>query len=138
MLFDLFIAIGFLLGIALYRLQVFMVQIPIIHKAAFWLLPPLLVSALAFRIPDLLPKPNSLHLLQLFQDNFLQDAAYLKSIPGRAYCENMLLCFAADKQLEIDPFLASEMAITGVLDENLILQMFETRQFSHGAAKSDN
>jgi hypothetical protein len=130
MLFDVFIAIGFLLGIALHRLQIFMLQIPVIHKVTLWLLPPILVFALLFRLPDLLPKPNSQHLLQLYQDNFLQDAEYLRNIPGRAFCENMLLCFAAGKDLEIDPFMASEMAITGVLDENLILQMFETRQFS--------
>jgi hypothetical protein len=130
MFFDLFIAIGFLLGIALHHLQMFTVQYPAIHKVGFWLLPPLVVAVLLFHIPDRLPKSNSHHLLQLFQDNFLQDAAYLKSTPGQAFCENLLLCFTADKQLIMDPFLASEMAITGVLDENLILQIFETRQFS--------
>jgi hypothetical protein len=130
MFFDLFISIGLLLGICLHRLQIFMLQIPVIHKTTFWLLPPLLVFGLLFRLPNQIPKSNSQHLLQLFQDNFLQDAEYLKNVPGRAFCENMLLCFTAGKQLEIDPFMASEMAITGSLDEKLILRMFETRQFT--------
>jgi len=69
-------------------------------------------------------------LLASVQKGFHDDADYLKNQQGRIFCENLLLCYTAGKPLEIDPYQASELALLGDTDENLILMMIETHQFS--------
>jgi MFS family permease len=128
--FDLFLAMGLLLGITLEQITEAFPSIPTLQKAFIWLIPPLLTLALLFHIPDRLPRENSENLLASIQTSFQQDAAYLRQQPGRVLCENLLLCYMAGKPLEMDLLAASELAIRGETTESLSLLMFEARQYS--------
>jgi hypothetical protein len=104
--------------------------VPGLSFTATWLLPPLLVFCLLFNLPDRLPKANTLNLLASTQENFGRDVADIRNQPGRVFCENLLLCFYAGKPLELDSTTATELAIQGESDENLILAVFDSRQFA--------
>jgi hypothetical protein len=128
-LFDLFAAMGLLIGLSVNRVPVIFHRVPAISFAATWILPPLLVFCLLFNLPDRLPKANTLNLLASMQSNFERDVVEIRNQPGRVFCENLLLCFYAGKPLEMDSTTAAELAIQGESDENLLLAVFESRQF---------
>jgi hypothetical protein len=128
-LFDLFLAMGLMLGLSVNKVPAAFKQIPGLYNSTVWLLPPLITLALLFHIPDRIPRENTWNLLASVQNGFQQDAAYLKSQPGRVFCENLLLCFMAEKPLEMDAMNSSELAIQGETNENLALLVFESRQF---------
>lgn len=128
--FELFLAVGLLLGIALQRIAGAFSSSHTLNKAIYWFLPPLLTLCLLYHIPDRLPRENSTKLLASIQTGFQQDADYLRQQPGRVLCENLLLCYTADKPLEMDLLATSELAIRGETAESLSLLMFEARQYS--------
>jgi len=128
-LFDLFAAMGLVMGLAVNRIPTTFKQIPGFYRTAVWCLAPLLTFLLLIHIPERLPRANSFNLLTSVQNGFLQDAAYLQKYPGRAYCENLLLCFLANKPLEMDALSSSDLAFRGRTDENLLLLIFESHQF---------
>jgi hypothetical protein len=129
-LFDLFTAMGLTAGLSVNRVPAIFHQVPGLSFTAAWILPPLLVFCLLFNLPDRLPKPNTLNLLSSMQGNFERDVMEIRKQPGRVFCENLLLCFYAGKPLELDSTTATELAILGESDENLILAVFDTRQFA--------
>jgi hypothetical protein len=129
-LFDLFAAMGLMAGLSVNRVPAIFHRVPGLAFTATWILPPLLVFCLLFNLPDRLPKPNTLNLLSSMQGNFERDVTEIRKQPGRVYCENLLLCFYAGKLLELDSTTAAELAIQGTSDENLILAVFDTRQFA--------
>lgn len=128
--FDIFLAIGLVLGISMQQINHAFQKIPVLHKSTIWLLPPLVTFAVLFQIPNRLPRANAQDLLASIQSSFQQDASFLKNQQGRVFCENLLLCYTAGKPLEIDALRASELAIRGETNENLALLMFESHQFS--------
>jgi len=128
-LFDLFAAMGLLIGLSVNRVPVIFHRVPALSFTATWILPPILVFCLLFNLPDRLPKANTLNLLASTQTNFERDVVDIRNQPGRVFCENLLLCFYAGKPLEMDSTTAAELAIQGESDENLLLAVFESRQF---------
>lgn len=128
--FDLFLALAFLLSVCLLKVQFAFPKSVGIRKTMLWLLPVIITFSLLYHLPIHLPRSNSTDLLASVQKGFRDDADYLKNQQGRIFCENLLLCYTAGKPLEIDPYQASELALLGETDENLILMMIETHQFS--------
>jgi hypothetical protein len=129
-LFDLFAAMGLLIGLSVNRVPGIFHRLPGLPFTATWILPPLLAFCLLFNLPDRLPRENTLNLLSSTQENFGRDVAEIRNQPGRVFCENLLLCFYAGKPLELDSTTAAELAIQGESDENLILAVFDTHQFA--------
>lgn len=129
-LFDLFAAMGLLIGLSVNRVPGIFHRLPGLTFMATWILPPLLVFCLLYNLPDRLPKANTLNLLASTQENFSRDVTEIRSQPGRVFCENLLLCFYADKPLELDSTTAAELSIQGESEENLILAVFDSRQFA--------
>ncbi len=128
-LFDLFAAMGLMAGLSVNRVPAIFHRVPGLSFTATWILPPLLAFCLLFNLPDRLPKNNTLNLLASMQSNFERDVVEIRKQPGRVFCENLLLCFYAGKPLELDSTTAAELAIQGTSDENLILAIFDSRQF---------
>lgn len=129
-LFDLFAAMGLMAGLSVNRVPAIFHRVPGLSFTATWILPPLLAFCLLFNLPDRLPKTNTLNLLASMQSNFERDVIEIRKQPGRVFCENLLLCFYAGKPLELDSTTAAELAIQGTSDENLILAVFDSRQFA--------
>lgn len=129
-LFDLFAAIGLMIGLSVNRVPVIFHRVPGLTFTATWILPPLLVFCLLINLPDRLPKANTINLLASMQSNFERDVVEIRNQTGRVFCENLLLCFYAGKPFELDASTAAELAIQGTSDENLILAVFISRQFS--------
>ena len=67
----------------------------------------------------------------------LQDAAdyradvnYIKSRPGDAICENLLLCFDSGKPLVYDPFWTKELILVGRIQEQTVLNALRSHRYS--------
>lgn len=67
---------------------------------------------------------------KLKQEAFVEDAAFLATQPEPAICENILLCYAGQKKFTYDPFLVSQMMVTGRINERDILTKLASGYFS--------
>jgi hypothetical protein len=61
--------------------------------------------------------------------DFDAEVALLKSQPGSAMCENLLLCFDGGKPYNYDPFVFEQMIKTGRIQESAILEMLDRHEF---------
>jgi hypothetical protein len=61
---------------------------------------------------------------------FREDIAYLKSRPGPAVCTDLLLCSAAGKSFEYDPFFTRQLIATGQLDQRVLADEFARRKYA--------
>jgi len=66
---------------------------------------------------------------------FRAAVALLKAAPGPALCENLLLCYRADKPYVLDTFVAGDQLDAGALDADAIPAMLRSRRF--GAVELD-
>jgi hypothetical protein len=60
---------------------------------------------------------------------FAYVSKFIKEQPGAALCETLLLCYAAGKPEEYDPFAVDEALRTGKLPMGEIVQLLESRHF---------
>lgn len=59
---------------------------------------------------------------------FAEDIAYLKTIPGGAVCESMLLCYRAGKGVWVDPYNTLQATLTGRLPPDQLVGMLRRRE----------
>ncbi len=69
------------------------------------------------------------------EKRFNAEVALLKSQPGPALCESLLLCYFAGKSYDYDPFNATRLIHFGKLDANLIRSNLQ--QHRYGAVQLD-
>jgi hypothetical protein len=59
-----------------------------------------------------------------------QAIALLKSTPGPAICEDLLLCFEAGKPMDYDPYYVKDQILIGRLPENSIIAMLTAHHYA--------
>ncbi|MCB8881050.1 hypothetical protein ACELLULO517_12460 [Acidisoma cellulosilytica] len=59
-----------------------------------------------------------------------QATASLLSTPGAAICEDLLLCYDADKPMDLDPYYTHDQILTGQLKESTILTMLDDHRYA--------
>jgi len=64
------------------------------------------------------------------EQEYASAVEFLKSHPGPALCEHMLVCFDAGKPDEYDPYQVDQLIKTGKLPERDILKMLDDRYFA--------
>jgi hypothetical protein len=122
MFFDAFLSMAVILGILVSNLN------PLPQT----LLPVLLflsIEVAAISELQTLMKKNVVDYFAKQESEYLSDVQFLKNQPGSAACGNLLLCFDAGKPLEFDPFNVSQRIITGKMNENDSMQLFENGHF---------
>lgn len=70
---------------------------------------------------------DALGELELRQRLFAEDVAYLRSIPGPALCESMLLCHRAGKPMWVDPYNSLQATLTGRLPPDAVTGLIRDR-----------
>ena len=64
------------------------------------------------------------------EQEFTSAVDFVKSHPGPALCENLLLCFEAGKPFEFDPYAVDQLVKTGHVPEAAILRQLDEHHFS--------
>jgi hypothetical protein len=64
------------------------------------------------------------------EQDFAQSVQFVKSRPGPALCESLLLCYEAGKPEVYDAYVTDQLVKTGKVNEGAILNMLTGRQFS--------
>jgi hypothetical protein len=72
---------------------------------------------------------ESMGALRSQENEFKLAVQFLRSRPGPALCESLLLCYEASKAKEFDPFWVADGLKTERLDEAKILQLLKSRHF---------
>ena len=83
---------------------------------------------LARRLPaDLGHNPNEVAQAEA---EFTGVSNFLRSQPGPALCESLLLCYAAGKPATYDPFVVDQLMRTGRIPQEQVVQLIARRQFA--------
>ncbi|HYW48927.1 MAG TPA: hypothetical protein VE959_39050 [Bryobacteraceae bacterium] len=85
------------------------------------------LTMLAPRVQEDLGTSRSIPRLE---QEFAAAVQFVKSQPGPALCEHLLVCFEAGKPEDYDPFQMDQLVKTGKLAETSILKMLDDRHFS--------
>jgi len=59
-----------------------------------------------------------------------RDVEIIRSIPGPAICEDLLICFWAGKPLQFETFLIKQSIVTKKIDETLVLETLRNRKWA--------
>jgi len=87
------------------------------------------VSIMAF-VPGQLRRDRAkMRVLASQQEEFNSAVQFVKTHPGPALCESLLLCYEAGKPFEYEPFSVRDQLKTGVLHEGDILHLLQTHHF---------
>jgi hypothetical protein len=68
--------------------------------------------------------------LAVRQAAFRTDVAYMKSLPGPAVCESLMLCLRAGKPMDVDVFNTIQAIKTGRLPANALTSRIAAHEFS--------
>ena len=98
---------------------------------AFLLIVPFFLTSLvvlARRLPaDFGHSPNEIAQAEA---EFTGIGNFVRSQPGPALCESLLVCYAAGKPVTYDPFAADQLIRTGKIPQEQIVQLIARRQFA--------
>jgi hypothetical protein len=72
---------------------------------------------------------DNLRVLPVRQIEFQSAMEFVKSRPGPALCESLLLCYEAGKPFEYEPFSVQDLVKTRRMSENDALQLLRTHHF---------
>jgi hypothetical protein len=72
---------------------------------------------------------DALRALPAQRTEFASALQFLRSHPGPALCESLLLCFEAGKQFEFDPFSVNDGLKTGRVTEDDLVEILRSRHF---------
>lgn len=140
--FDAFLAIGVLIGLGFARMESGLLRIWRLGKSSFplavfgwFLIPWLLVPPLSDppHTPENWFPPLALRHLAAQENRFDRDVALLRSQPGPALCESLLLCYYAGKPFVFDPFNATRFIALGRLDAQTMVAAL--RRHEYGAVQ---
>jgi hypothetical protein len=94
------------------------------------LIGPFFLSAIAV-LPQRIPEDWSrFQSRKQAEAGFGQAATFVRSQPGDAMCESLLVCNAAGKPLTWDTFVIGQLVKTGKVDESRILGVLALRGFA--------
>lgn len=126
--FDLVIALALASGWALARID---------RRTGAWRGPARVTLALVLAANVLVAAPEALRTLpaglealRLAEAATREDIARLSAEPGSALCETLALCFWARKAPEVDLFNARQAFLSGVADEERLLERLRRRDFA--------
>ena len=87
------------------------------------------VSIMAFVPGQFRRNRAKARVLPAQQEEFNSAVQFIKTRPGPALCESLLLCYEAGKSFEYEPFSVRDQLKTGVLHESDVLQLVKMRHF---------
>jgi hypothetical protein len=70
-----------------------------------------------------------LRTIPQFERDFTAVADFLRSKPGPALCEDLLLCYTAGKPMTYDNFAVEQLVKTGTLPEERLLRMIDSHEY---------
>ncbi len=130
MLFDVFVSTSIAAGMLLWYLRTTQLQI-IVRMIYPWLSILLSLGIFTTTIKNVVQnKIVGYSQLKTSEGIFLEDAAFLAGRKEPVVCESLLLCFYSGKSFKYDPFLTSQMAITGKIKEEEILERLKSGDFN--------
>gem|GEM_PF-4428360 len=68
-------------------------------------------------------------VLPVHENEFRSAVGFVKTRPGPALCESLLLCYEAGKPFEFEPFSVRDQIQTGRINEDEVLQLLRTHHF---------
>ncbi len=87
------------------------------------------ISIMIFVPGELRRDRASLRVLPLQEKEFRSAVEFVKSRPGPALCESLLLCYEAGKPFEYEPYSVRDLVRAGRLPEEKVLQLLRTSHF---------
>jgi hypothetical protein len=129
-LFDSILALALVAGLVLpgveravqtlaWRDAVFTVLLVVPFFYTSWILLPQRISG------DL----AALRAIPQLENEFAAGADFLRSQPGPALCENLLMCYAAGKPMTYDNFAVDQLVETGTLPAGRLLRMIDAHEY---------
>ncbi len=91
---------------------------------------PFCMGALTMLAPRIQEDASTLRSIPQIERDFAGAVDFLRSRPGPALCESLLLCFEAGKPEEIDAYDVDQLVKTGRVPESAILRLLDERHFS--------
>jgi hypothetical protein len=91
---------------------------------------PFFLGSLTWLGPRLQEDQAMSRSVPLLEQDFANAVEYVKSRPGPALCESLLLCFEAGKPDEFDAFAVDQLVKTGRVRETEILRLLNERHFA--------
>jgi hypothetical protein len=76
-----------------------------------------------------LPGRTAFHAYSVAETRFLEEVSFLRSRPGPAICECLLLCYEAGKPFELSPFDSFMLVSHGRLSERPIIEGLQKAEF---------
>jgi hypothetical protein len=87
------------------------------------------ISIMIFVPGDLRRDRANFRALPVQEKEFASAVEFLKTRPGPALCESLLLCYEAGKPFEYEPFSVRDQINTGRIREDDVLQLLRTNHF---------
>jgi hypothetical protein len=129
--FDSLLSLALLMGLALPELSKFAqgVRFPAVFLT-FLLIVPFFLTAILL-IPRRMPWDIAQSKSQAQRNAaFTADVEFIRSHPGPAICEDLLICYAADKPYLFDTFNVDELIKTGHMEESRVLAVLDSHRFT--------
>jgi hypothetical protein len=89
----------------------------------------LLFSIMIFVPGQLRRDHQETRFLRAHETEFQSAVEFVKTRPGPALCESLLLCYEAGKPFEYEPFTVRDQVKTGRLQEDEVLHLLRTHHF---------
>lgn len=100
-----------------------------VNLAAALMFAFLFISIMVF-VPGQLRRDRELiRLLPARENEFKSAVEFVKTRPGPALCESLLLCYEADKPFEYEAYSVQDLIKTGRIHEDDVLQLLRTHHF---------
>jgi len=100
-----------------------------LNSTAALMLAVVFISILIFVPGQLRRDREQIRLLRAHENEFNSVVEFVKTRPGPALCESLLLCYEAGKPFEYEPYSVRDLLKTGRLHDDDILQLLRTHHF---------
>jgi hypothetical protein len=129
-LFDAILALALIAGLVLPGVEK-AVQTLAWRDAVFTVLlvVPFFYSSWILLLPRVAGDAAALRAIPQLEKEFAAGADFLRSQPGPALCENLLMCYAAGKPMTYDNFAVEQLVKTGTLPERRLLRMIDAHEY---------
>jgi hypothetical protein len=87
------------------------------------------ISIMIFVPGQLRRDHQEIRFLRAHETEFQSAVEFVKTRPGPALCESLLLCYEAGKPFEYEPFTVRDQVKTGRLQEDEVLHLLRTHHF---------
>ncbi len=101
----------------------------VLNSTAGFMFGFLFISIMTFVPGQLRHDREMIRVLPAHESEFNSAVDFVKTRPGPALCESLLLCYEAGKPFEYEPYSVRDLLRTGRLHEDEILQLLRTNHF---------